>query len=76
MSYQLPDGETRCRGVAENLGKRNATRVVCQRRPECARFHQRLAEEGKAAAELHPVSDYLCDVGSDRFISARHGPWI
>ena len=74
--FQLADGETRCRGVNENLGKSHATRVTCVRRFECARYQQRLAEEGKAAAEQHPLSDYYCQPGADQFVSAEHGPWV
>lgn len=66
----LPNDVTRCLGVDENLGKRNATRSQCARRFECRR-HLQLDRDADRAA-IVSVSDMLCGPGVDLFISARY----
>lgn len=72
----LRNDESRCLGVLENLGKRNAHRVVCSRRDLCARFHQIERDRADDPGPV-PSTSYLCAPGHDAFISERFGrEWI
>lgn len=69
----LANDMTRCLGVAENLGKRNATRVQCIRRFECARYCQIQRDRETTGTAFFPSTSYACLPGSDQFISERFG---
>lgn len=69
----LAADEKRCLGVLENLGKRNATRVTCVRRFECARYCQIERDRAGDGTANFPSTSYLCAPGHDAFISERFG---